>query len=285
MKYHTSSLALLCLLLLIGCSAGTKKSNVPPKTSGSRSAVFAIDTLIASSTKQQMSRHAALLGIFVAEYISFAETALASQGALTGIAIDQQIVNKRNTITDPDFELLQAFADALQVDVADLLNRSTDRQQSLDAYTTSLTNVGSRANGRYQELSRTVDDLKAMLRTQGKERSDAERALASAIKKKDFSEAGELQKTVLEKQTAYAGTDLKNKQAQDIASTLNSLLKLYQLKILAIQKNREILIAGNHIVDVPGIEELKIIERTKSSRTSGRGADEFNSLFEGTILK
>lgn len=271
--------------LLAGCGTTTDMSTTSQTVSGGRSALVSIDRIIAVSTRNSMQRRAALLGVFIAEYISFAETANAAQGALNGIATDAVLTMKQNSVTDPDFDLLQAFADALQVDVSDLLNRSQDRQQSLDTYVTALTNVGARANERYGALSRTDDELKSLLRTESKERSDAERALQSAIKLKEFSQAGELQKTVLEKQRVYAETDLKRKQVEDVASTLNSLLTLYQSKIVAIEQNREILIAGNRIVDVPGIEELKIIERTKASRTTGRGAGAFDSLFQGTGLK
>ncbi|MSR67789.1 hypothetical protein EXS65_03130 [Candidatus Peribacteria bacterium] len=281
MKRLLSSIIVLSLATLSACGSEKDATNEPSLISGGRSAIFAIDPLIALSTKLQMQRSAALLGVFIAEYISFSQTALASQGALTGIAVDQQIMVAGHTITDPDYDLLQAFGDALQVDIADLLNRSTDRQQTLDAYTRSLTNVASRSNGRYRELSGALEELKTLLRTQSKERSDADRALQNAIRAKDFSEAGELQKTVIEKQQAYSETDLKRKQTEDILETFASLLTLYGEKNQAIRQNREILIAGNRIVDVPGIEELQIIQRQKGSRRSGRGADQFQSLFEG----
>ncbi len=282
MKRLLSSVVIFSLMMLSGCGSGKNRDSKAPVTSGSRSAIFTIDSLIALSTKLQMQRRAALLGVFIAEYISFSQTALASQGALTGIAVDHQIMVAGHTITDPDYDLLQAFGDALQVDIADLLNRSTDRQQSLDIYVMSLQNVAARSNGRYRELSGALDELKTLLRTQSKERSDADRELQNAIRKKDFSEAGELQKTVIEKQQAYSETDLKKKQTEDILETFSSLLTLYGVKIQAIQQNREILIAGNRLVDVPGIEELQIIQRQKGSRgRSGRGADQFQSLFEG----
>ncbi len=285
MKYISYSVALLSLLILAGCGSGNDVSEEKIQVSGGRSALFSIDRLIADSTKLQVSRRAALLGVFITEYISFAQTAMAAQGALTGIAVDQHLMQAQHTVTDPDFNLLQAFADALEVDVSDLLNRSADREQALTAYTTALTNVAARSNDRYQELSIAEDELKALLRTQGKERTDAERALKNAIKDKEFSQAGELQKTVLEKQKLYAETDLKRKQTEDVLSTLNTLLTLYKEKILAIRQNREILISGNRIVDVPGIEDLKIIERQKkTSRTQRKTGNEFDSLFEGTGL-
>lgn len=284
MKSMTKILTASFLLTLAGCGMTSTSDSDTVSVSGARSAVFAIDQLIVTSTKQQLTRSAALLGVFVSEYISFTETAIAAQGAINGIAVDDLLIRRAQSVTDPDYELLQAFADALQVDVADLLNRSTNRQESLDAYVVSLKNVARRSNERYAELTGTVDTLKSLLRTQGKERSDAERALQSAIRKKEFSDAGNLQKTVTEKEQAYAETDLKRKQAEHIVDTLNSLLTLYRQKIRAIESNREILIAGNRIVDVPGIEELKIIERAKKTGSAGRKADAFQDLFEGTGL-
>lgn len=284
MKHRTLSIALLSLLILAACGSDTNSDSEKGQVSGGRSALFTIDQLIVTSTKLQVSRRAALLGIFVTEYISFVQTAMAAQGALTGIAVDQYLMVSNQTITDPDFALLQAFADALEVDVSDLLNRSPDREQALTAYTTALTNVAARSNDRYQALTIAETELKNLLRTQGKERTDAERVLKNAVRNKEFSQAGELQKTVLETQKVYAETDLKRKQTEDILSTLSTLLTLYKEKSLAINQNREILIAGNRIVDVPGVEELNIIERQKRGKTQRKDGNEFNSLFEGTGL-
>ena len=181
--------AALVLSLLVSCTSEKKIPMNTPTVSGGRSAILTIDPLIVASMKTRMQRNAALLGIFVSEYISFAQTAQAAQGALNGIAVDRQIMESQTTVTDPDFDLLQAFGSALQVDTADLLNRSTDRQQTLDTYVKVLTNAAKRANERFQQLSGTLDELKKSLRAQGKERSEAERELKDAIRKKDISEA------------------------------------------------------------------------------------------------
>ncbi len=285
MKLPTRHLLLFaCILLLAGC--GAKKVSTPVPTDGARSAILSIDGLMARVASHQMIRPAALLGVFVSEYVSFSVTATAAQGALTGVAIDHQITDAQRSVTDPDFDLLQAFADALQVDTADLLNRSTDRQQTLDVYTTSLTNVATRANQRFKELSGSHDQLKEISRTQAKELSVAERELKNAVSKKQFGDTGELQKTVLEKQRAFSETDLKRKQTENVIDTMEKMLTLYGQKILAIQQNREVLIAGNRVVDVPGIEELQIIQRQKgSTRPSGKQGEKFDTLFQESGLR
>ncbi len=271
---------LLCLSLMLFAACGSKKPVGPIPTDGGRSAVLSIDALMKDSAKLNPNRSAALLGIFVSEYISISGIATAVQGGLTAIEIDRHILQSRTTVTDPDFDLLQAFADALQVDVADLLNRSTDRQQTLDTYTTALTNVATKANDRYKQLTASLTEINATLRTQKNELSAAQRSLQTAIRDKEFSDAGIQQKTVNEKQAAVAETELKKTQTEDVVDTLDQLLTLYGEKILAIQQNREVLIAGNSVVDVPGAEELQVIRRQKSrSGSSGKKATKYDLLF------
>lgn len=269
----------LCMLAIAACDSKTVLSL--PAVSGGLSAIRSIDLLVSQSTKNFMVRKAALLGVFVSEYISFTSTALAAQGGLTGIKVDQQIIVARHSITDPDFDLLQAFGDALQIDVTDLLNRSADRQQTLDTYATALSNVATRSNERFKELTGSLDQTNETLRTQSKELSAAKSELNKAISKKDFSDAGEKQKTVLAAEQAHAETDLKRKKTENMLNTFSVLLTLYGEKILAIQKNREVLIAGSKLIDVPGIEDLKILERQHAPKRTGERGKKFDGLFQG----
>lgn len=273
-------LALSCMFAMTACNAGTSVLSLPT-VSGGLSAMRSIDMLIAQSTRNLMIRKAALLGVFVSEYISLSSTAFAAQGGLTGIEADQQIIHAQRSITNPDFDLLQAFADALQVDITDLLNRSTDRQRTLDTYVTALSNVATRSNERFKELTGSLDEIHLMLRTRSKELSTKESELKKAINEKDFSDAGEKQKMILDSEQAHAEIDLKRKQIENILSTFSTLLTLYSEKMPAIQKNREVLIAGNRVVDVPGIEDLKILERQHAPLRTGRGSSQFDSLFKG----
>lgn len=276
-------IALSCLLSACGGSTKTPVASTS-KTKGAISAVMSIDHLMANVTKSRSARSSALLGIYLSQYLSTTPSASAAGGALLGIGVQSQVMSAQQQVQDPDFELLQAFADALQVDVSDLLNRSTDRQVALDTYTEALTNVATRANDRFKELNASLDQQKEELRTLSKEKSQADRDLKKAIADKDFANAGELQKAVTEKQSAYAAADLNRKQLEDLIKTLDQLLTVYGEKILAIQKNREALISGTKVVDVPGIDDLNLIERQRrSSRTGGFGASDaqFDVLFEG----
>lgn len=284
-RHTVIAACITCAVLLVACggSAGTGVKHAAAPVSGGVSGTISVD-MLATKAGNLGKRSAALLGIFVSEYVSVAPTAMAAEGGLKGIGVQMQIAIAQNTVQDPDFDLLQAFADALQVDVPDILNRSTDRQQTLDTYRNALSNVASRANDRFKELSATQTQLKSDLRDLGKLRSDAERALKNALSKKDFADAGEKQKAVNDTQAAYAEKDLKRKQVEDLLGTLTKLLTLYGQKIQAIDANREVLISGAKVVDVPGIDELNILIHQKTTTPTGKSGTSFDQLFQGSSL-
>ena len=285
MAWHQSriTLSVLCLALFIsGCSFS--KSNDPISVSGGRSALQTIDVIIKHAPPPALARSAAMLGVFISEYIATSAAAQGVEGALLGVGVQSHIMETQGNVSDPDFDLLQAFADALQVDVADLLNRSPDRQQALDTYSTALTNVATKANDRYKQVVSATDEVKTLNREQQSAKSAADRELTKALNDKDFSSASVKQKKLLEAQQALAETDLKLRELTELSKTLDKLLTLYGQKILAIQQNREILISGLKVVDVPGIEDLKIIQRTSGNGlgTSRTNPNAFDSLFQGT---
>ncbi len=268
--------ALVSLSLFSACA---KQETAPPaKTSGALSAVQTVDLFITGMNRPEAARNAALLGIFVSEYLTIIPIAMAAESALHGIDAQLQIMHMQQTIQDPDYDLLQAFGDALQVDVAELLNRSSDRQQVLKTYTEALTNVATRSNDRYKELKSQLEELKKLATSQNRDRSTADRDLKKAIQDKDFNAAGEQQKNLTDLQAIYAETDLKRKQTQSLEATLDDLLTIYGTKILAIQQNREALIAGIKVIDVPGADELQVLDKKRSTRT-GNSRSGFDSLF------
>ncbi len=269
-------------LALSACGSDNVEPNM--KTSGGVSAVQSIDELIAKTTPPLTARKAALLGIFVSEYLTTVSVAMAAESALHGVDAQKHIIQSQQTIDNPDYDLLQAFGDALQVDVADLLNRSTDRQKTLDTYSEALTNVATRANDRFKELKSQLAELKKLAATQKKDQSNADRDLKKAIKDKNFDDAGEKQKTLTERQAAFAETDVKRKQIQSLYETLNDLLTLYGRKILAIQQNREALIAGVKVVDVPGAVELQVLDKRRAQR-SPDSRSVYDALFADPIVQ
>jgi len=58
------------------------------------------------------------------------------------------------------FSLLKEFGVILQVDVVDVLNRSTDREKTLDKYIRSLANIMTLADRKIKELATLEDKYK-----------------------------------------------------------------------------------------------------------------------------
>lgn len=269
------SLLLTLGFLLASCRGAPAEQRQP---SAARGALITADVIALQSFGRHVVRRAAPLGVFVSEYLSVAPLAALANGAVKAVAVQSAIIDAQQNVTEPDFELLQAFSDALQVDVSDLLNRSPDRKAALDAYSEALTNVATRANDRFRELTEAEPDQSDLVRALRKEVGAIDRAIKGMLKDKDFTGAAEQQKLLTEKQSELSKEELKLKQSEEMINTLDTLLTIYGERILAIQQNREALITGVTVVDVPGIDDLKLIERTRTrSRRSNEG---FDDLFE-----
>lgn len=266
-------------------SSCSKKQTPTVQTSAGRGAMVVTDHIIAISSSRLLNRSAALLGVFVSQYAAQA-VRIPVHSAWVGVQAQHAIAAPETTVADPDFKLLQAFADALQVDVSDLLNKSVDRQKSLDAYLTALTNVASRANERYNVLTPAVKTMQSDQSTLRKQQSTLKSAMQKNIDAKNFSQASDQQAqlTDIENQLSQKTNDLD--KTQRIVTALNKLLTLYGQRLVAIQKNREPLILGTHVVDVPGATEqdLNILLNQNSSKNSwdsgtSASAGRYDSLF------
>lgn len=266
----TIALLIGILLALSACTSSEDEiiATDLPDVSGGKSALLSTDRLTVGA-EGSFARKSSLLGVYVAEYLSVTP-ALAAESAIKGVNVQNSIIGAQSTISDPDLEMLASFAEALSVDVAALLNRSTNRQESLDAYTEALNAIASRVNDRYRELLSSEEELTGSVRSMKRELADAERALNDAKEQKDYRLVSEKQKIILDLQKEVAEKELQLVQVSDLVREIGSYLELYGEKILAIERNREALIAGIKVTDVPGAEELQVIERGDSSERAPR---------------
>lgn len=219
---------------------------------------------------EYLSRPGALLGIYLAEFLSRGTSILVSS-AISGIDAQTALAQGNEPGTqDEDFVLLQAFADALQVDIAELLNTSPDREASLNKYVEALRNVGTRAQQRFDELEIALDTVKKQVRDQRKVVSQINRELRDAIEEKDFSQAGELNQSLSTEQEKLSELELESDKTEQIHDTLEELIDIYEERLFAIESNRLALLAGVKVVDVPGAEDLDILETpTRREREEG----------------
>lgn len=174
------------------------------------------------------------------------------------------------------YSLLEEFGAVLHVNVPDLLNRSDDRAKTLDAYMTGLGNITERSSRRTADIKEQIANLQSAQHSQKTTISSLNREVKNAIRDKDFATAQERQKDLAAAQTALTQTESQLAELQSIQKTFDDLLEIAAGRLAALNDNREILIAGLRAVDVPGVEDLGVIQgKTSTRKKSG------SSFFEG----
>jgi hypothetical protein len=263
----------LIAMLLSSCSASKGTTNAPAsdnaaQVSGARDATMLTLTVLERSAS--VLRPAPLLSIYVNMLLadglavpveaarSGIEAQLLLHAPLTGESIDSL------------YALLEEFAAVLHVDVNDLLNRSDNRIETLDAYSVGLRNITERSRRRAEEVQQDVATLKTQTTEQKKTVSALGAELKNATKAKDFATAQEKQSALGEAQAQLTATQSQLNEMLNIQAILSDLLKIAGQRIAALESNREILIAGLKVVDVPGVEDLGVLQgRTGGSRRGG----------------
>lgn len=212
-------------------------------------------------------RPSAQLGPYLAVFLSlpYAET---SHSAVTGMLAGMSILFEDRGIRDESYALLEEFGLALQVDLTDQLNRSLDRQMALDAYREGLIDVATRAQEHLSELEDRQDESNAEVRELRSRASEVQRALNNALRDKDYATAGSRQSESSEIQGELAVATAKQREIGNIIRLFEDALDDAAERIQAIDANREALIAGVSVTDVPGAEDLGVLEDApRGSRT------------------
>jgi hypothetical protein len=215
------------------------------------------------------NRASARLGVFTGMYLSGGGF-LASNSARIGVLAQVKYHAKPGEEQlENTFQLLTEFGGVLGVDLADLLNRSTDRTDTLNAYVEGLENITERCTLRLAELRTQLTDLQLEQREARTAAATLDRNVRTALREEDYVTAGELQPDLAQAQAKVAEMDSRVRQHQQIIGAYDDLLEVSERRQLAIDQNREILIAGLKVVDVPGAEALGVLEQQSVRRRIG----------------
>lgn len=212
-------------------------------------------------------RPSALLGVQVSLFL--AKTAESSvMTALKGVEIQQALMTKGREHVDETFQLLGAMSDALEVNIADMLNRSSDRQETLDTYVATLQAYFDKAKEQATVLGQEQQQKEADARAKRTAATNISRALSTARNNKDYTTVSQKQQELITAQSDLAAADTDVREVRTTLGVLNELIDVASQRLSAIAENRELLIAGLKVVDVPGIEDLGIIIERNSRRTT-----------------
>lgn len=263
---HTAILALLIPCLFLTSCSGEKTEQVE-SVSGAKSAVSIMHLL--SNHIFTYTRPSATIGIFSGIYTSQGVVLPVTTAVMGYESIANILKGHSQANTDENFAILREIGDVLQVDIVDLLNRSSNRVQTIDDYTQSLRNVGILTERKINELTATYENLRTKRKEERKIARDLERNLKIALKDQDYSQASEYEEGLAKANSALAETETKEKQADDMIDRMEGLYEITGDRLQAIENNREILIAGLRVIDVPGISDFNILEKGKSWKKRG----------------
>ena len=245
-------------LLLASCG-GSEEVPAEVYASGAKSAIATLEQLIKRSIT--LNRPSANLGVFVTLYTSQG-IILPTQGALLGMdAMARFLEAQSRSNTDENFALLREVGAVLQVNIVDTLNRSTKRAEALDIYIQSLRNVIVLAERKMQELEVLYENQRTETRDKRGEIRDLEKKLRTALKNQDYGEASEIEEQLTGITTDHAEIEIKTDQTKDMIDRFEALIEVAKERQQAVENNREILIAGLRVIDVPGIKDLNILEK------------------------
>lgn len=279
-------LTALCVALPIALSACAWSSPPRAETDGGGTADVAAARIGVQEALTLLGgigivRPAELIGIYAAMYLGDGLT-VPVRAAVLGVEAQIKIQSRKSSPQQLEslYGLLQEFAAVLHVDVVDLLNRSDDRVRTLDTYVIGLGNITERSRRRTEDLDEQIAALEAEQKTLKAEATKTGREHKNAITLNDYATAEELQATLNEQKGQLSTNDLQLDELYVLQDVFTELLEIAHARLLAIDGNREIIIAGLRVVDIPGVEDLGVIEgKARSKRGSrGRGFNPFGGL-------
>lgn len=189
---------------------------------------------------------------------------------LRGIIAQMKLLSGEVTVdSEETFLLLQEFGGILQVDVVEILNQSEDRPSTLNIYVNTLENITERATMMLAELEAEKEALEEQRKTERETVRDQENEIEDALENKDFNLAGTLQPALLEAQKKLSETETNLDQTDAIIDIYEDLIEVGEKRLIAIDENRGILIAGLRVVEVPGIEDIGVLEEAERLRGLG----------------
>lgn len=251
------------LLLCTGCAKTTPATDFE-STVGKTAT---INVLTFSAAQKPANRLSAPLGIFTSLYLSTAGGVVNVQSAVTGVQGQMKLHSEPPpTSVDDTYQLLQDFASVMKADIPDMLNRSDDRPRVLNEYVEGLTNITDRGQIRLREINERIQILKQEQKQAQSENSSLEKEIKKSLSAGDYAAAAEQQKAQIDVQTRLNEVTSDLKLQTTLGNNFNTLITVSARRLQAINENREILVSGLKAVNIPGVEDLKVIDDVKSNQ-------------------
>lgn len=254
-------------LFLLGCGSETEKGALPA-TRGSRASIDITESLTHVNFAVLLAVPSPLLGPYVASYLTLTGGP-PYQSALHGIEAQMALTFKRETQDEEAITLLDHLGSALEVRIADLLNRSTNREKTLNEFINTLRTLLDLAKSQETALDSRMDTLSDERRASRRKASDLQHELNQALRERNYSLAGSRQEDLTDAEKSVAELDARVRHLQSIIDIYEDFQKVGTERLYAIEQNRGPLIAGVYVNEVPGIEDIGVINSGRRSRYGG----------------
>ena len=238
--------------------------------SGAKAGAYAISFLNNVGGLSGGVRPSGAMGIFTSLYLSTGKFIPAASAEM-GIQVQMKLIaGQRTAETSENFALLKEFGSILQVNVVDLLNRAERREEALDLYIASLSNISRLVQRKTVELETLEEELIQQRRTKKDEVRELERVINDALREQNYEAASEAQPALIEAQGEVAKLESQIDQTDDILARFDDLLDIADERALALTVNRRVILAGLKVVDVPGIDDFNILDEDTRFRDRKR---------------
>ena len=263
-----SALFLVSSLVLAGCSS--KKNDEAQEAPGAQSSALqgVTDVLLLSGENlltQAAVRPAAVLGVYVTHFLSGNATVQA-KSAIDGIAAQMQLYFGQVADSESSAAAIEQLGTTLQVNIIEMLNRNVDRSKALDDYIAFLEGAMIEARATGDNLEGQRKELDSALSVQRKEVAALKREVDKAVKDKNFALAGAKQELLGLADIKFSTMENQKKQIVAAQDLLEELLQIADERLAAITSNRDALLAGVAVTDLPGVEELGILKKGSRRR-------------------
>lgn len=248
-------IAVSLLLFLVGC--GSTGNELPLTTSMPRQTVGWAEQLTHENLAILTALPSALFGPYAASFLIYTHDFLYT-GARGGIDAQVTLLFGEERQQEETTKIIQELGSALEVNMQDLLNRSPEREKTLNSYTSAVRQLLVSARSQKEALTTQRDDLNDVRREKRKISGDIQHTLNQSLREKNYALAGTKQQELTEAEKELAEIDVRLKNFQSLIDILEDLQEVGERRLIAIDRNRQALIAGVEVVEVPGIEEIGV---------------------------
>lgn len=161
---------------------------------------------------------------------------------------------------EEDTLLLQHILDLLMTDVQGLLNRSLNRDEALAEHVADIEFATEEGRSRLRDLGDREEDLEDDERRLRSGVNDLQDELRDALASGEPVGATLLIQDIVARQSELAAVQTDLLVTSELARSFEDALIPLEERLEAILANRDALLAGVKVVDLPGVEELGVLE-------------------------